>query len=520
MFEVISISSAFFFGLLVKQIGLPPLVGFLVAGFAIYGLSDPLNLPQETGEILDYISHLGVLLLLFAVGLKLKLRQVLQVRVAGSALVHFAVSTAILTPALAVILQLDAYSAMLVAMALGFSSTVLSAKMLEAKRELVTFHGRMAIGILVIQDLIALVVLSGFGGDIPSPWALIVLGLPLLRPIVYRLLDLTGHDELLILMGMLLALVVGGMGFQTVGLSSELGALLMGVLLANHKRASELSESLWGLKEVFLVGFFLKIGMSGLPDLAALGQAVLFMLLLPLKGVLFFFLLIAFGLRARNAFLTAISLTAYSEFGLIVAASLLPEWIIPLAIAVSMSFVLAAPLNALAHALFERLEPFLLRFERPGGHPDEFPVNLGNAEIMIFGMGRTGVAAYDAILSHSDRVIGLDADDYRVTQMRASGRNVALTDAEDANFWHGVNVDGLKAVMLAMDDVGAKLNAARQLRALGFAGPIIAHALYEDHIEKIEHAGADQVYLTMHEAGTSLATRAWSELERREREVD
>ncbi|WP_404402458.1 cation:proton antiporter [Pelagibacterium halotolerans] len=513
MFEVICITFAFFFGLAVRQIGLPPLVGFLTAGFAINAFREPLGLPTETGAILDYIAHLGVLLLLFAVGLKLKLGQLVQPHVVGTTLLHFAISTAIFTPGLAVFLGLDWTTALLLAMALGFSSTVLSAKLLETKRELAAFHGRIAIGILVIQDLVALVVLSAWSGEIPSFWALLVLALPLLRPVAYWLLDFTGHDELLILMGMLLALVVGGMGFEAVGLSSELGALLMGVLLSGHKRAQELSDSLWGLKEIFLVGFFLEIGMSGLPDMNAILFALAMVLVLPLKGVLFFVLLIAFRLRARNAFLAGLSLTAYSEFGLIVAAGVLPDWLVPLAIAVSLSFVVAAPLNRLAHPIFQRFETFLTRFEFKRRHPDEIPVAMGDARVIIFGMGRTGLAAYDTLREHTDKLIGLDADTYRVQTLRAAGRNVALTDAEDANFWRGVDIGGIEAVVLAMDDIEAKLNAARQLRALGFTGPIIAHALYEDHVERIMAAGANHTYLTMQEAGMSLGQRAWTEIE-------
>lgn len=78
MFEVICISFAFFFGLAVRQVGLPPLVGFLGAGFAINALGSSLGLPEESGDILKYVAHLGVLLLLFAVGLKLRVEQVIQ----------------------------------------------------------------------------------------------------------------------------------------------------------------------------------------------------------------------------------------------------------------------------------------------------------------------------------------------------------------------------------------------------------------------------------------------------------
>lgn len=296
-------------------------------------------MPETTGDVLYHVAHLGVLMLLFTVGLKLKLGQLVQPQVIGGGLLHFAFSVGIFTPGIHFVMGLDWNTSLLPGIALTFSSTVLAAKILEGKRGIGAFHGQVAIGILIIQDIIALAVIVIWGGETPSIWALWILALPLLRPILHWLLDLTRHDELLVLMGMLLALVIGGMGFEVVGASPEIGALLMGVLLASHQRAKEMSDALWSLKEVLLVGFFL---------------------------------LILFRLRARNAFIAA--------------------------------------------------------------------------------------------------------------------------------------------VVLAMDDIESKLIAARQLRAKAFRGPIVSHALHEDHVERITAAGADQTYLTMHEAGVSLAEHAWQAL--------
>ena len=513
MFEVICITFAFFAGLAVRQLGLPPLVGFLAAGFAVQIFGPDLGLPAESGEILHHVAHLGVLMLLFTVGLKLKLRQIAQPQVLGGALLHFALSVLIFAPGFRLFMGVDWNTASLLAIALAFSSTVLAAKLLESKRELGLFHGRTAIGILVVQDILALVVLGIWSGQTPNLGVLALLGLPLLRPALHWLLDFAGHDELLVLMGMLLSLGVGGMGFEAMGLSSEIGALTMGVLLSAHPRAKELSESLWSLKEIFLVGFFLQIGMSGLPDGPALVFALVAGALLPLKGVLFFFLLVAFRLRARSAYLSALSLTAYSEFGLIVAAGVLPEYLVPLAITVSVSFVVAAPLNRSAHSLYERFERSLQRFERTSSHPDEQPTTLGDADVLIFGMGRTGSAAYGQLVRDGFRPIGLDADVYKATAHREAGRNVLFADAEDAHFWRGLDLSRVRAAVLAMDDIEAKLLAARNLRRSGFTGPIISHVLHEDHQELIREAGANETYLTMVEAGVSLAGRAVLALE-------
>ncbi|MCZ0813658.1 cation:proton antiporter [Roseovarius sp. EGI FJ00037] len=508
MFEVIAISFAFFFGLAVRQVGLPPLVGFLAAGFAINFFGPALSLPEQSGEILYHVAHLGVLMLLFTVGLKLKLQQIAQPQVVGGALLHFAISVGVFAPGLRLFMGLDWNTALLLGIALAFSSTVLAAKLLEAKRELGSFHGRTAIGILIVQDIIALVVLGIWSGQTPTIWALGVFALPLLRPALHWLLDFTGRDELLVLMGMFLSVVLGGMGFEAVGLSSEIGALAMGVMLSSHPRANELSHSLWPLKEIFLVGFFLQIGMSGLPDREALIFALVVAVILPLKGLLFYALLVAFKLRARSAFLSSLSLTAYSEFGLIVSAAVLPEFLVPLALAVSLSFVISSPLNRLAHPLYERLEMGLSRFQRKTIHPDEQAKDLGDGEVLILGMGRTGSAAYDRLTEAGIRAVGLDADTYKAASHREAGRNVLFADAEDSNFWRSVNLRRIRAAILAMDDIEAKLIAARSLRRRGFTGPIIAHAFDAAHQDMLNEAGAVDTYLTMTQAGMGLAERA------------
>ena len=106
-------------------------------------------------------------------------------------------------------------------------------------------------------------------------------------------------------------LLVGGLGFEHLGLSSELGALLLGVLLASHSRRPGDSKALWSLKEVLLVGFSCKSGWKGGQSGHA-GRALLLALLFAAQGGVVF-ILTAFRLRARTAFLTALALASYSE---------------------------------------------------------------------------------------------------------------------------------------------------------------------------------------------------------------
>ncbi|MFO1423407.1 MAG: cation:proton antiporter family protein [Candidatus Competibacteraceae bacterium] len=522
--DTLWLALAFSLGLAVRHLGLPALVGYLAAGFVLNALG------QRGSELLDQIAHAGILLLLFSVGLKLRIKSLVRPDVWGSGLLHLALSGGLLSLGFLAVLTLPTGQAVLLATILGFSSTVLAAKALEEKTELRAFHGRLAIGVLIIQDLAALALMAFAGAVAPSPWALLALGLPLLRPLVMKVLDWSGHDELLVLYGLTLALVVGGLGFECLGLSSELGALLLGVLLVGHPKAMELSRSVWSLKEVLLIGFFLQIGLMGWPSLAALGGALALALLLPLKAALFFFILVAFRLRARTAFLAALALTSYSEFTLIVVRFMVgngqldASWLVLLAIAVALSFVLAAPLNRFAHGLYERLETRLTPFERPEHHPDEQPVSLGSTQILIVGMGHAGAAAYDFLKKRQNMpehphkmlmVSGIDSDLTKVERHAHEGRRVVYADAEDPGFWHRLRLDGIKAVILAMPDLEAKRIASRQLRRRGFQGLIGAVGSYPEEKRTLLAAGADMTFLAFNEVGVGLAEHVWEALQQR-----
>ncbi len=508
---IIWICFAFALGLAMRMIGLPPLVGYLAAGF---GLS---ILGHETNPILKEVAHAGVLLLLFSVGLKIRLKTLIQSEVLAGSLLHMLVTVTIVYLLFINLFGMDSQLALILGIALSFSSTVVAAKVLESKRELRAFHGRVAIGILIMQDLVAVAILSIANGTAPSPFAFSLLGLLLLRPLIYRLLDVSGHGELVILYGLLVALVIGGHGFEYFGLSSELGALLLGVMLASHKRAVELSSAIWGLKEILLVGFFLQIGLIGYPTLEMMENAFLINLLVPLKALLFFFILIMFRLRARSAFLTSLTLATFSEFGLIVASIgvkngwLSNEWMLLLAIAVAMSFAVSAPLNRYSHELYSWLEDFLQKFESKNRHPDDEPVHIGNSHIMVMGMGRVGTGAYELLAQQKERVIGLDSDPGKVERHRKKGRRVLYADAEDPGFWSHLHLGGVHTVLLAVPELTAKLLAVKQLRKLGFTGTIATTVLYNEEVDQLKAEGADFIYNFYDGIGASFAQNTFAQ---------
>jgi predicted Kef-type K+ transport protein len=496
---------AFGFGLLARQLGLPPLIGFLVAGFLLHGFG------FQAPPGLEAIAEIGVWLLLFSVGLKLRWQALVEPAVWATALLHLVLAGGTAALVVQTGMGLDWPVAALVGAAFGFSSTVLAAIVLEPKKELRAFHGRIAIGILVVQDVVAVIVLASGAGAAPPAYAALLVLLPLAKPLLDRLLRIAGHAELLVLLGVLLAVAVGGFGFRQLGLSPALGTLLLGAMMANHPRAVELSDALWGMKETFLVAFFLSIGLAGLPDPGALGWAGVLILVLPLKAALFFCLLLVFGLRARSGFLAALSLASYSEFGLIVTQLAVDEgfldarWLTLAAIAVAVSFAIAAPMNAIAHQLYNRFERGLTRLERSRRHPDDEPVSVGIAEVVIFGMGRVGSGAYAYLKESGLAVVGMDSDLMKVQKHIESGHRVLYADAEDPELWHRLRLERVRAVMLALPELEAKIIASRELRRRGYQGIIAATHVFDEERAAILAAGADVTYNYFTEAGTGFA---------------
>ena len=225
------------------------------------------------------------------------------------------------------------------------------------------------------------------------------------------------------------------------------------------------------------MGFFLLIGMSGLPGHEAFILAVVALALLPLKGALFYGLLVGFKLRARSGVLAGLALANYSEFGLIVvqaaaARGLLPEsWVVALALTVALSFAVSAPLNRASHAIYTRLSPLVSRLERRQRHPDDEPISIGAADVMIFGMGRVGLGAYERLKARGMRVVGLDSDpgDGRAASRRGEARGVRRRRGP-GSVAPPAPGRGLSAVLLAVPDLEAKRFAIHEIRRAGIPG--------------------------------------------------
>jgi glutathione-regulated potassium-efflux system ancillary protein KefC len=517
--DAIWLSLAFLAGIASKRINLPPLIGFLFTGFVLNatGLTS-----GNLSALVHALSDLGVMLLLFTIGLKIKVKTLIRPEIWVTATVHMVLNVVAFSGVLFLLAYLAASmvggisltTSLMIGFALSFSSTVFVVKVLEERGEINSQHGKIAIGILVIQDIFAVLYIS-FSSELTPGLGVLLLPLVLVivRKLLFRLLDNTGHGELLTVFGFFAAFIAGAMSFALAGLKADLGALVIGMLMTAHPRASELYDRMMSFKDFFLIAFFVSIGLSGQITLNAIWIALIFIALLPIKSALYLIIFRQENVRARTAFLTALSMSNYSEFGLIVgvaaerAGLITPEWLVAIALMMSGSFLISAPLNRKAHAIYSRFKDQLKKLNRESLVINPVPVAFGNARFLVVGLGTIGLPAYQYLTKkYGHCVLGLEFNSDRVLAFQQEGYNVALADATDALLWESTDSSRIEVVLLAMSDFEANLNCIREMVRMKnrrFKIGVIVH--YEDQRDMLERMGIEYVYCYKDRLGREFA---------------
>ncbi len=511
MLDPLIILIALLCGILARTVGLPALIGYLAAGFALYEMGTP------GGELLAQLSEIGVTLLLFTIGLKLEPRKLLRTQVWGTAVIHMALLQVLfmgvlwLADRMMESVDLNLGANLLIAFALTFSSTVFVIQLMQERGEMASRHAGLAVGILIIQDIAAILFLAFSSGKIPHPEALLLLLLIPLRSVILRLLSMCGHGELFTLFGLVLAL--GGAAlFEFLGVKGDLGALIIGAVLAGDQKAKELSRNLLQFKDLFLVSFFLSIGLGGWPAPQIIVLSVLLGMIAVIKPVLYFPLMTRLHTPPRTALLSSLALSNFSEFGLIVVAVgagiglVDPQWTAALSLTIAVSFLLSSQLNRYAHPLYRRWCKDLLRFETPlvrAAQPD-----TSGARVFILGMGNIGTGAYESMAPcYGTAVIGVDENDAKLRRHRREQRRVIAADASDPDFWHRVDLSQVELVMLALTNHPENKLVGRLLRDLGYTGKIAAVVRFAEEAEELEGMGISAFNLYA-QAGSGFAAHA------------
>ena len=501
---IIWISGALLFGQFCKILSMPVLIGFIFSGyvFNVLGFADYDNLLEKPGKI-------GIDLLLFSIGLHIKPSKIFNFGYFSIVILH----TIFVSILYLIFINFDFLMEIkiLFCIALTFSSTIIASKSLEDRKEINSFHGKISIIILIFQDILLLCLLLYSSSINPSKYSFILLFIPLLIHFFKKLLyKLKSNDELIMLTSLFLALFLGTFAFEKFGLSGEIGALFIGILMSNYKFADNLAEKIWSIRELFLLFFFISLGMKLNIDLEVFLYSLIILFLIIIKTIILFLLLIVLRLRSYTSFLIAISLTTYSEFLLVLCSMWEKNGIIDslyfsiIVCSVCLSFIIGAVLNKHVHDIFIKFENFFLKLERAKHHPDEQPHTCGEATVMILGMGRIGSSIFNILNSNNIKVVGFDANADLSLEYLKKGRRVTYADVEDPGFWSKLRFGKLEVIILSLPEFKVQNWSIQQARKYGFKGKIIVPTRAQGDPNILKESGADEIYDAYHAAGIGV----------------
>ncbi|WP_158972685.1 cation:proton antiporter [Paraglaciecola sp. L3A3] len=445
-----------FIGLLLRQ---PLIVSFIAVGL----LAGPsvLDIVQSKDQI-KLLSELGIAVLLFLVGIKLDVKLIKSIGtvsvLTGLGQVAF---TSLFGYFIGVAIGLEHITSLYVSVALTFSSTIIIVKLLSDKREIESLHGQIALGFLIVQDLVvvlAMIVLAtiGIGAEHgtknSSIWQVVISGVALLgfvivfvRYIANPLTEkLAKAPELLVIYAIAQAALFAAIG-DIVGLGMEVGGLLAGVSLASTPYRESIAARLAPLRDFLLLFFFIALGAT--LDLSLLGAhlsgAMIFSLFVLIGNPLIVMLIMGLmGYGKRTGFLAGLTVAQISEFSLIfiamgISLGHVPQDILGLVTLVGIITIAASTyMITYSHQLYSIFAPVLGLFERTGAprekasdeHSDDhYPV-------IIFGLGRLGTAIAMQLKEKGIKVLGIDFNPSAIKHWNYLGLDCEYGDATDAEF--------------------------------------------------------------------------------------
>lgn len=513
-----------FLGIILRQ---PLIVSFIAVGL-IAGPS-ALDVVRSDAQI-SLLSQLGIAVLLFLVGIKLDVKLIRSLGavslLTGLGQVAF---TSIFGYLIGLALGLGHITSLYVAIALTFSSTIIIVKLLSDKREIDSLHGQIALGFLIVQDLVvvlAMIVLSaigigaasdGHGGGsvsmvLISGFAMVALVVLFVRYAANPLTErLARAPELLVIFAIAMAAMFAAVG-DIVGLGKEVGGLLAGVALASTPYRETIAARLAPLRDFLLLFFFIALG-SAL-DLSLLGAhvtgAIIFSLFVLVGNPLIVLAIMgALGYRKRTGFLAGLTVAQISEFSLIfvamgVSLGHVQEDALGLVTMVGLVTIAASTyMITYSHQLYTVFERFIGVFERKGTprEPSEAGMHRNDGhKVIIFGLGRFGTAIGLRLQKRGIKVLGVDFNPLAIRRWRELGLETEFGDATDPEFvtelpltqaeWI-VSTVPIHPTGLSHEDTRTTL--IQLTRTSGFCGRIAVASHHARDTEELFASGADLV---------------------------
>lgn len=517
-------------GLLATLFRQPPLVGYIIAGLFLGPLG--LNAAQNS-DLLHTFSEFGVTLLLFVVGLELNWQSIKRVGAIATrlALLQMAVTLG-LGLLLGRVFSLGLIESIIIGLALSFSSTIVVLKLIATKNEVQSLFAKLAVGILLLQDVVAvilLVLLPSFTGQQASTD--IAGSLVSLTGKIAIILAFTGVMARWILPGiwhrlahnreLMLVASIGWCFFMAIlakhfGFSYEIGAFAAGLSLATTPYSADISHNIRPVRDLFVVLFFVLLGFSITP-----GEAIEWPLILTLTTVAVLLKPLALTailtnqrFRLRTSFMTSFYLGQLSEFSVILALTahalglISSSLVTTLVIATALTFAISSYLITGAEALFARTRRWLLPLERKG-HANDRHFSLEHVaksrdHVVIFGYHRMGFHILRTLQKLGQKALVVDFNPDVIDRLRHEQIPSVFGDADDPELLEIANVKQARMLISTIPhlDVNLRLIASVKKRHR-----VVVVAAAEDIDDALEmyRAGADYVILPQFLGGEYLA---------------
>jgi CPA2 family monovalent cation:H+ antiporter-2 len=521
---------AFIFGAIAFRFRMPPLIGYLVAGIAVGpftpGFVANQNLANELAEI-------GVILLMFGVGLHFSTRDLLAVwkMAVPGAIVQIAAAT-LLGLGLAEFMGWSFATGLVFGLALSVASTVVLLRALQERRILDTERGRIAVGWLIVEDLVMVLALvlipvlatGGQGGSALLMTLLITVGkvvafaafmLIVGRRAVPWLLHVVAHSgsrELFRLAVLAVALGVALGAALLFGVSFALGAFFAGMILAESPLSQRAAEETLPLRDAFAVLFFVSVGMLFNPAVlfeAALPLVATVLIIMVGKSVAAFAIVRLFGKPTRTALTISASLAQIGEFSFILAAlgdrlDLLPPQGRDLILAGAIISIMFNPL------LFILLDRFGAETLSEADEPaiDGTPAPLPGGHIVLVGHGRVGKQVSSELIAAGERLVIIEMEPDKIGLVPGERLKLEIGNAASAAVLRRARIEDARILFVAIPDGFEGGQVVEQARSLNPSIRIVARAHLDEEAEHLHQHGADVTILGEREIARQMVNQA------------
>ncbi len=518
------IAIAAFLTIIARVIKQPPIIAYLISGV----LAGPLVfniMGGDSSELMQIFAHIGVAFLLFIVGLNLDLRVLKEVGIVSS---FAGISEVIVTGGIGILIAIglgfSSITALYIGAALAFSSTVVVVKILSDKKEIDTLHGRIALGILIVEDFVAAIALMAIplfnqGGNILSilMWLSLAFGLILLiflfsHFILNRFLNyLARSQETLFLFGIAWALILATI-FDSLGFSLEIGALIAGMSLASSKYTLELGGKIKPLRDFFVILFFVFFGSQLASPLnwELIRTALILSVFIVLgKPIIVMTILRLFGYKKRTNFLAGISLAQISEFSLILmllgfTLGHLEQEIMSLTVLIAIITIGVSSYSIYySHPIFNKLSKFLGIFE--GKNKEKEAKANESYDIILFGYHRIGYKILNALKEMKISFAVVDYNPKVILSLGKQGINCIYGDASDKEFLDEIELSKVKIIISTVPDEYSNLIIKERLMELKSSAVFIATSEQPRSAIDLYKQGIDYVIVPHHLGGDYIA---------------